>query len=135
MNQKTIDELYLAAKEALKLSYSPYSHFAVGAVILTRDGVKTLGANIENAAYPSSMCAERVAMFSTYAKGYKKDDIIALAIIGDTKEPITPCGGCRQVMSELLNKDVEIVFFNLNKDYKITNLNEILPFAFDEKDL
>lgn len=135
MKKELIDELFDLAKEALKLSYSPYSHFAVGAVILTKDGKKTLGANIENAAYPSSMCAERVAMYAAYAKGYKKDDIVALAIIGNTKEPITPCGGCRQVMFELLNKDVEIIFFNLNKEYKLTNLSEIMPFAFDDKDL
>lgn len=135
MKNEKINELYLKCVEAMKLSYSPYSNFPVGAVILLQNGEYVLGANIENAAYPSSMCAERVALYSTYSKGFKKKDIVALGIIGNTEEPIAPCGACRQVISELMNSDCDIILFNSKGDYKETNIKELLPYSFDEKDL
>ena len=129
------EELVLKAKEARKLSYSPYSHFAVGAAILTKDGKVFLGANIENSSYPLCMCAERNAIYNAYLNGYKKEDISALALIADTEEPCSPCGACRQVISELLKEDAPIYMANMKGEIKETNAKELLPFAFSGDDL
>ena len=128
-------ELIEKAKEARKLSYSPYSNFAVGAAILTKDDKIFLGANIENSSYPLCMCAERNAIYHAMMEGYKKDDFIALALTADTEEPCSPCGACRQVISELLDEDLPIYMSNLKGDIKITTPKELLPFAFSKKDL
>ena len=129
------EQLVEKAKEARKLSYSPYSHFAVGAAILTKDGEVFLGANIENSAYPLCMCAERNALYNAYMHGYKKDDIVALALIADTDEPCSPCGACRQVISELMPSTAPIYMANLKGALQETNAVELLPFAFSAEDL
>lgn len=123
------------AKEARSLSYSPYSHFAVGAALLTKDGKVFLGANIENSAYPLCMCAERNALYNAYMHGYKKSDFIALALSADTDTPCSPCGACRQVISELFPKDGVIIMSNLKGAIQETSIEELLPFAFSEDDL
>ena len=128
-------KLIAKAKEARELSYSPYSHFAVGAAVLTKDGEVFLGANIENSAYPLCMCAERNALYNAYMHGYKKDDIEALALIADTDEPCSPCGACRQVISELMPSKAPIIMANMNGALKETNAEELLPFAFSAEDL
>ncbi len=128
-------KLIAKAKEARELSYSPYSHFAVGAAVLTKDGEVFLGANIENSAYPLCMCAERNALYNAYMHGYKKDDIEALALIADTDEPCSPCGACRQVISELMPRKAPIIMANMNGALKETNAEELLPFAFSAEDL
>ena len=128
-------ELIEIAKEARQLSYSPYSNFKVGASLLTKDGEVYKGANIENASYPLCMCAARNAIYNAYMDGKKKDDFIALAIIADTTDPCSPCGACRQVISELLPKTAKIILANLKGDIKITTIEELLPFSFDSKDL
>ena len=132
-----MDELQLIekAKEARELSYSPYSHFAVGAAILTKDNQIFLGANIENSSYPLCMCAERNALYNAYMHGYQKEDFLALALIADTDEPCSPCGACRQVISELFPETAPIYMANLKGDIKVTNAKELLPFAFSKKDL
>ena len=129
------EELIKAAEEARKLSYSPYSHFAVGAALLTKDGKVFFGANIENSSYPLCMCAERNAIYNAMMNGYKKEDFQALALTADTDEPCSPCGACRQVISELLPENAPIFMANLKGDIKETNVKELLPFAFSEKDL
>jgi cytidine deaminase len=129
------NELYEEVYEARKLSYSPYSKFKVGAVIKLKNGKYIKGANIENSSYPLSMCAERCAIYSAYAQGYTIDDFEAFAIIGDTQNPISPCGACRQVMSELLPRDINIYLFNLKHEVKIITIDELLPYAFDGEDL
>jgi cytidine deaminase len=118
------------ALKARELSYSPYSEFKVGAAILSKDGKIFYGANIENASYPLCMCAERNAIYNAMMDGYKKDDFVALAIIADTDEVCAPCGACRQVMSELLNKDTKIYMANLKGEIKETTPEELLPYAF-----
>ena len=128
-------KLIAEAKKARELSYSPYSHFAVGAAVLTKDGEVFLGANIENSAYPLCMCAERNALYNAYMHGYKKDDIEALALIADTDEPCSPCGACRQVISELMPSKALIIMANMNGAMKETNAEELLPFAFSAEDL
>ena len=128
-------ELISKAKEARALSYSPYSKFAVGAAVLTKDGRVFLGANIENSSYPLTMCAERNALYNAMMDGYKKEDLVALALIADTDEPCSPCGACRQVISELFPEDAPIYMASLNGKEKETTVKELLPFAFSEKDL
>ena len=122
--------------EAKSMSYSPYSHFAVGAVVMTRDRKYHLGFNIENSAYGDSMCAERVALYHTYAQGYKKDDIVAMGLITDSKDIGSPCGSCRQVMSELLNESVRIHIFNADMSQELSsNIEELFPYAFTKEQL
>lgn len=128
-------ELILKAKEARKLSYSPYSHFAVGAAVETKDGKVFLGANVENSSYPLCMCAERNALYNAYMNGYKREDLKALALCADTDGPCSPCGACRQVISELFPSDAPIYMSNVKGDVQETNAVELLPFAFSSEDL
>ena len=128
-------ELVAKAVEARNLSYSPYSKFKVGAALLTKDGQVFLGANIENSSYPLCMCGERNALYNAMMHGYKKDDLVALALCADTDEPCSPCGACRQVISELFPRDGVIIMSNLKGDIKETNVDELLPFAFSGDDL
>ena len=129
------NELVKAATEARQLSYSPYSKFKVGAALLCKDGKVFKGANIENSSYPLCMCAERNALYNAMMDGYKKEDFLALAISADTDEPCSPCGACRQVISELFPRDGVIVLANLKGDVRETNIDELLPFAFSGDDL
>lgn len=132
MNNETLIE---KAKEARKLSYSPYSEFAVGAALLCKDGQVFVGANIENASYSLCMCAERNALYSAIMHGYKKSDFLALAIVADTKEACAPCGACRQVISELFPKEGDIYMANLTNKIVKSTIGELLPYAFSEEDL
>ena len=129
------EQLLKEAKEARKLSYSPYSHFAVGAAVETKDGKIFLGANIENSSYPLCMCAERNALYNAMMHGYKREDFVGLALCADTDEPCSPCGACRQVISELFPRKAPIYMSNLKGDEQETNIDELLPFAFSGDDL
>lgn len=131
----TKEELIEEAKKACSLSYSPYSHFAVGAALITKDGKLYLGANIENSSYPVSMCAERNAVYNAMMDGKNKDDFEALAIVADSKRACSPCGACRQVLSELFPKDKPIYLANLNGDEITTTVEKLLPFAFEKEDM
>lgn len=131
----TKEELVCKAIEARDLSYSPYSKFAVGAAILTSDGEVYLGTNIENASYGLAMCAERNALYNAYCHGVAQENIEALAIVADTKLPVSPCGACRQVISELFPSDKPIFLANLKGDIKETSVEELLPYSFDSEDL
>ena len=128
-------DLIKQALKARKLSYSPYSKFAVGAALLCKDGQVFVGANIENSSYPLCMCAERNAIYNAMMDGYKKEDFQALAVVGDTEEAISPCGACRQVLSELFPKDGVIILSNLKGAYLETNIEVLLPLAFSGDDL
>lgn len=131
-----IDEkkLFEESLKGREMSRSPYSKFKVGAAVLLKNGNYIHGANIENSAFGLCMCAERNAMFGAYCQGFKKEDIEAIGIIADTKSPVSPCGSCRQVMSELLELDTPVYMFNLKGDSKIVKVKELLPFAFAEGD-
>lgn len=131
----TKEELVKIAKDETKNSYSPYSKFKVGAALLTKDGRIFLGANIENASFGLTMCAERNAIFNAYVNGVKKEEIEAIAIVADTTLPVSPCGACRQVLSELFPEDGKIYLGNFNGDIKVTNISELLPYCFDNSDL
>ena len=91
-------------------------------------------ANIENASFGATNCAERTAIFATYANGYRKDGIEALAIVSDGPRIAAPCGICRQVLSELLNQDTPIILSN-GKETMTTNIAELLPFQFGQEDV
>ena len=129
------EELIKKAESARELAYAPYSKFKVGAALLTKDGQVFLGAKIENSSYPLCMCAERNALYNAMLHGYKKADFVALALTADTDEPCSPCGACRQVISELFPKDAPIYMANLKGDVKESNIQELLPFAFSGDDL
>ena len=132
MNKSVLIE---EAKEGRKLSYSPYSHFAVGAAVLSKDGRIFKGGNVENSSYPLSLCAERNAIANAMMNGVKPGEMIEMAIIADTDDVCAPCGACRQVISELLDENAIIYLCNLKGDVKETNVKELLPFAFGKKDL
>ena len=128
---KLIEQAILARENA----YTPYSNFKVGAAILLKDGSYIHGCNVENASYGLCNCAERTALFKMVSEGYKKDDAVAFCIVGKTKDVISPCGACRQVMSELLPVDCRIVLANLDGKTKLTSISELLPYSFNEGDL
>ena len=128
--EKVITEALLARESA----YAPYSKFKVGAALLLKDGSIIRGCNVENASYGLCNCAERTALFTAYAKGYRKDDIVAMSIAADTQGPVSPCGSCRQVMSELLNKNTPVYLTNLKGDVKEMSVEELLPYSFDASD-
>ena len=128
-------ELVNDAIKARELSYSPYSNFKVGAALLCKDGKVFVGANIENSSYPLCMCAERNALYNAMMDGYNKNDFVALAIVADTQEVCSPCGACRQVISELFPRDGVIVLANLKGAYQESNIEALLPLAFSGDDL
>ena len=121
-------ELMEQARAAAKMSYSPYSHFAVGAAALTSDGAVFRGCNIENAAYSSSVCAERVAVLKAVSEGAGK--ITAVAVYSEGAAPCMPCGECRQVLSELCGAELRVIFEDGNGGTADCLLGQLLPHAF-----
>jgi len=135
-------ELLLAAEKVMKNAYNPYSNFFVGAALLSTDGTIIQGANVENAAYGSSICAERSAILAANAKGYRTFNnlaIIAKGVNFDTTEVTAPCGSCRQMLyesSQIAGNDLEIILSTTKKDkILITSINELLPLAFGPLDI
>ena len=127
-------ELVRLALEAREKAYTPYSHFKVGAALLTKEGKVYQGCNIENAAYSPTNCAERTAFFKAVSEGEYHFE--AIAIVGgaeDAKELgiCAPCGVCRQVMMEFCDyNEFEIVLGKNETDYKVYKLRELLPEGF-----
>lgn len=132
MNNELIDQLFEEAKKGFDNAYAPYSKFHVGAAILMRDGKFVTGGNIENISFGATNCAERTAVFRAVAMGYKREDFVSIGIYGDTDAPISPCGICRQVLSEFLNLDADVYLFSRSKDVKIMKLEELLPYSFND---
>jgi cytidine deaminase len=125
-----LDDLRSLARHARDKAYAPYSNFHVGAAVLTRDGRQFSGCNVENAAYGLCLCAERTALFSAMAAGCRPGDFAALAVIADTPNPVSPCGACRQVMSELCDGDMPVLLANLAGDMQKTSVAALLPGSF-----
>ncbi len=128
----TNKELYSLAVAARSKAYSPYSRISVGAALLTKDGKVYTGANIENAAYSPSVCAERVAFYAAIFSGERKFAAIAVAggaFEAGEKDMFPPCGVCRQVMAEFCDSDFKII---LSESKSIT-LGELLPYAFGKE--
>ena len=130
-----VDKIALldAAKDALRYSYSPYSSVRVGAALLTKGGKIYTGANVENASYTPTVCAERVAFFKAISDGEREFSAIAIAgWVGEDNEggvPLYPCGVCRQVMSEFCDKDF-IILVSLEDTHEEFTLAELLPKSF-----
>ncbi len=125
------EELIDAAREAARLSYSPYSGFPVGAALRFADGSVVTGTNIENASYGLALCAETVAVGKAMADGVR-GGLIAVAVTGPAAEPITPCGRCRQVLNELAQlggSDPEVLCVGASEVRRV-RLSELLPHAF-----
>jgi cytidine deaminase len=131
----TLEQFLDAAKKARENAYIPYSGFAVGAVVLDSDNHLHQGCNVENAAYGPTNCAERTALFRAIADGRKAGEFQAIAVIGDTDLPITPCGVCRQVIAELCDPNMPVILGNLRGAYRVTTAAELLPGAFTSRDL
>ncbi|MBS4174855.1 cytidine deaminase [Bacillus sp. FJAT-49736] len=121
------------AIEAMQKAYVPYSSFKVGAALLTDDNKLYHGCNIENASYGLTNCAERTAIFKAVSEGDKQ--FKAIAIVGDTEGPVSPCGACRQVIAEFCDANTKVILANLRGDYVETSIDELLPGYFSKKDL
>lgn len=127
-----------SAMEAMSGSFAPYSRFHVGAALRLQSGRIVKGANQENAAYPSGMCAERSAMFAA-ASQYPGDHIRCIAVAGGSddelaKMPVSPCGACRQVMAQYQRNSgepIQIILVGSEKIWKFPNVESLLPYIFD----
>ena len=139
LTQETIKELIVSAIEARKKSYSPYSHYQVGAALLAENGQVITGCNIENAAYTPTNCAERTAFFKAVSEGVT--DFKAIAIVGSPEGDVLtqyayPCGVCRQVMMEFCNPtDFHIIVAKSEDEYRVMTLQELLPEGFGPDNL
>ncbi|WFA09555.1 cytidine deaminase [Tissierella sp. Yu-01] len=128
MNNK---ELIKKALDAKKRAYVPYSHFHVGAALITGDDKVYTGCNIEIASYSPTLCAERTAIFKAISEG--STEIKTIAVVGDSN-PTFPCGVCRQVIREF-GKNAKIIIANSEDDYKEYTIDDLLPHSFGPEDL
>jgi len=128
-----LEHLYEQALAAREKAYVPYSKFAVGAALLTKDGKIYRGCNIENAAYSMCNCAERTAFFKAISEG--DTEFVALVVTADTDRPVPPCGACRQVMAEFCDKDMKVFLTNLKGDIFETTVEGLLPGSFAAEDM
>jgi cytidine deaminase len=125
-------QLRAAAQAVASRAYAPYSKFHVGAALLSDDGRIWSGCNVENASYGLSICAERNALFGAVAHGVRR--FVACAVITSAKTPVTPCGACRQVLSEF-GPSFEVRCYGSDGAELATTTRELLPHAFSEADL
>ena len=131
-------ELAAEAIKAMQGAYAPYSHFHVGAAVRMSNGQIVRGANQENAAFPSGLCAERTAMFAAGAR-YPDKDLQSIALAGGVmgrlgSQPATPCGACRQVMAQYQaksGKPMSVIMISADKVWKFEKVDDILPLIFD----
>ncbi|HPJ00439.1 MAG TPA: cytidine deaminase [Enterococcus sp.] len=130
---KVKEEWIQTAIDALDKAYVPYSHFPVGACLVTKDGKAYQGLNIENASYGLSNCAERTAIFKAISEGER--EFQHLVVAGHTPEPIAPCGACRQVIAEFCQADMPVTLVGDDGITKETTVGELLPYSFTNKDL
>ncbi|MCA9137366.1 MAG: cytidine deaminase [Planctomycetales bacterium] len=131
LKTREIDQLIRAASEARDQAYAPHSHFYVGASLWIPGGEIVVGCNVENASYSLSICAERVATATAVTKGYREFHAIAIASVGG----VSPCGACRQFLSEFSN-DMQIIMTDvLTGARQIRRLSQLLPDAFDASSL
>lgn len=131
IDAETTEKLIAAARNARVWAYAPYSHYAVGAALLTAGGRIYDGVNIENAAYPTGICAERVAIFKAISEGEREFS----AIVVMTDNAGTPCGSCRQVLAEF-GLSTQVLIVDVNGHVRIdTTVEGLLPEAFRPEDL
>jgi cytidine deaminase len=125
-------ELIQAAIQARENAYVPYSRFQVGAALLTKSGLVIKGCNVENASFGLTNCAERTALFKAISEGHR--EFAGIAVVADTKGPVSPCGACRQVMAELCPPDMKVYLANLKGEVLETTVETLLPGAFRKGD-
>jgi cytidine deaminase len=137
------NNLVSKAVEAAKNAYAPYSHFRVGAAVLLADGSLVLGNNQENAAYPSGLCAERVALFYANAN-YPNTSVDTICVVVIDKDDnvipqsVSPCGSCRQVIAETemrYKSDIRILLVSKNSILEFKSIKDLLPLSFSQQDL
>ena len=124
------DRLLAAARAAREHASAPYSHFKVGAALVTLDGVVYTGCNVENATYALTVCAERVALLKAISEGAR--EFTTTAVVADTAAPTPPCGPCRQLLWEYCG-DITVIMGNLTKETARHRMSELLPLPFDSR--
>lgn len=122
-------------KRLLKNSYSPYSGFKVAAICLMKDGKSFGGVNVENASYGATICAERVAITSAIASGYKKGDFSRLYVMCDSERIASSCFMCRQVINEFFDREDEITLYSNDGDEETYLVKDLCPYPFGSSDL
>ena len=122
-------ELKEAARAVRENAYAPYSNFKVGAALLADDGRVYVGCNVENVAYPEGTCAEAGAIAAMIASGAHR--IVEAYVIADSPDPVPPCGGCRQKLSEFASRDVAVTLATTDGSEFKTTVGDLLPGAFD----
>ena len=133
LDTAALQPLIDAARAARQRAYAPYSHFAVGAAVLDEQGRIHAGCNVENAAYPQGLCAEAGALAHMVMAGGTK--VLAVAVVGDAPQPVTPCGGCRQKLREFAADDTPVVVADLHTVRGRYTLGELLPASFGPEHL
>ena len=123
-------EMVDLAVEVSKQAYVPYSHFPIGAVLLTKAGEIYTGVNIENASFGLTNCGERTAIFKAVSEG--ASDFKELIVYGQTEKPISPCGACRQVMAEFFEPDLPVTLVSQNKSTVVMTVKDLLPYSFTD---
>jgi cytidine deaminase len=132
LTHEELGQLQKAARAAITNAYAPYSGFSVGAAVLTESGQIYLGSNVENASYGLTICAERSAIFQAVSVEGPVVRIRALAVAANSDMECTPCGACRQVMSEFSSQDA-LVSYSHGKDWVVMRSGELLPNGFTFK--
>lgn len=130
-------QLIETAVKAREMAYAPYSHYKVGAALLAKSGKIHTGCNVENASFTPTNCAERTAFFKAISEGDREFEMIAIVAGKDGEElskNCTPCGVCRQVMTEFCDKDFKIIL-GTPDDFKVLTLEEIMPYSFTATEL
>jgi cytidine deaminase len=118
-----------AARAVRENAHAPYSNFKVGAAVQTASGNVYVGCNVENVAYPEGTCAEAGAIAAMCAAGER--DIVAVAVIADSPQPVTPCGGCRQKLAEFAKGEAKVTMATVDGLTEVTNVARLLPGQFD----
>lgn len=123
-------DLVKLAVEASKHAYVPYSNFPIGAAVKTKSGKIFTGCNIENASFGLTNCGERTAIFKAVSEGYR--DFEEIAIFGETQNPVSPCGACRQVMAEFFDESAHVTLISSELKTVVMTVKELLPYSFTD---
>ena len=123
-------ELIDLAVKTSENAYVPYSHFPIGAVLVTDEGKIYTGVNIENASFGLTNCGERTAIFNAVSEGERS--FKELIIYGQTDKPVSPCGACRQVMAEFFEPDLPVTLVAKDKSTVVMTVKELLPYSFTD---
>ena len=123
-------ELIDLAVKTSENAYVPYSHFPIGAVLVTEEGMIYTGVNVENASFGLTNCGERTAIFKAVSEGERS--FKELIIYGQTEKPVSPCGACRQVMAEFFEPDLPVTLVAKNKSTVVMTVKELLPYSFTD---